>query len=211
MERLAFVLAMGVAKDARNQDATKVLKVEQPTVRPMVEGGDARNLDVQRVLKEGLTSALHMVVGDVVAMREGAPKQHEVSQAVASGMAEERDVWLKAVLEVLRGRLGCAFLMVVDAVANSKVVRRVPKVVLHSARHMVVESDAYLLVARRERRVVLPCAKGMVVGSVASLTAVEYAQKVFMEAQTSVWHMVVGRGAVFLGVPRVHVAALIAA
>lgn len=209
-EQLVFVLAMGVGRGAKSQDVTKVLKAGQPTVRPMVEGGDASNWDALKVLREGPTSALPMEVGDAVAIEEGAIKQHEESQDFASGMGEERDAKLKVASVVLKGRLVCVSLMVVGAAANSKVVIKVPKVALHSAKHMGVESDAYLLGALKELREAHLCAKDMVVVNAASLMGEGFAQKVSTEAQTFVSHMAVERGVLFRAVPRVHVAALIA-
>ncbi len=52
-----FALVMGVDKDAINQDATRALRVELPTVRPMVEERGASNRDVLKVLKARQISA----------------------------------------------------------------------------------------------------------------------------------------------------------
>lgn len=51
-----FALVMGADRDARNQDATRALRVELPTVRPMVEEGGASNWDALKVLKARQTS-----------------------------------------------------------------------------------------------------------------------------------------------------------
>ena len=50
-------MVMGADRDARNQDATRALRVELPTVRPMVEEGGASNWDALKVLKARQTSA----------------------------------------------------------------------------------------------------------------------------------------------------------
>lgn len=53
-------------------------------------------------------------------------------------------------------------------------------------------------------------ARPMVVESAVCLMVEEFAQKACMEAQISVWPMVVENGVLFLGAPRVHVDALTA-
>jgi hypothetical protein len=74
---------------------------------------------------------------------------------------------------------------------------------------MVVESGAYLLAAQKEQKEAHLCAKDMGLENAASLMRVGCAQKVYMEAQIYVLHMVVERGVLFLAVQRVHEAALI--
>ena len=71
-------------------------------------------------------------------------------------------------------------------------------------------SDAYLLVVRRVLRGALHCAKDMVVVRDVCLKVVGSVPRVFMEAQTSVLLMEVGRGVLFLDAQRVHAAAQIA-
>lgn len=48
---LVFVLVMGVVRDARNQDATRVLRAELPIARPMVEGRGANTWVALKVLR----------------------------------------------------------------------------------------------------------------------------------------------------------------
>lgn len=144
-----------------------------------------------------------MVVEGVVAFLKVALEQHVASQAFASSMVEERGAMWKDALVVLRGKLACAFHMVVDAVANSLVVQKVHRGALCSAKHMVVESVASLLAAPKVLKGVHLFAKHMGVESGVSLMVVVSAPKVYMEAQTFVLLMVVGRGVLFQDAPRV--------
>lgn len=109
-------------------------------------------------------------------------------------------------LGVLKGRLGCAYLMGVGAVVNCKDVQRVHKEALCIARHMVVGSDAHLQGVPKVRREAPHCARHMVGESAAFSMEVAFAPKVYMEAQTFVLLMVVGRGVLLQVAPRVHVA-----
>lgn len=190
-------------RDARNLDATKVPRVGRHTARPMEEGTGASTWDALKVQKVRPTTALHMVAEGVVGFLGVAPEQHVASQAFASSMVEERGAVWKDAPVVLRGKLACASHMVVDAVANSLVVQRVRRGALCSAKHMVVESVAYLLAAPKEPKGVRLFAKHMVVESGVSLMVVVSAPKVYTEAQTFVWPMVVGRGVLFQDAPRV--------
>lgn len=144
-----------------------------------------------------------MVVEGVVAFLKVALEQHVASQAFASSMVEVRGAMWKDAPVVLRGKLGCAFHMVVDAVANSLVVQKVHRGALCSAKHMVVESVASLLAAPKELKGVHLFAKHMGVESGVSLMVVVSAPKVYTEAQTFVLPMVVGRGVLFQDAPRV--------
>lgn len=100
--------------------------------------------------------------------------------------------------------------MGVEGVASFRIVQRVLKVALCIAKHMEEENDAYLLAVQRVLRGAHHYVKDMVGVSDVCLMAVGYALRVFTEARTSVLPMEVGRGALFLGAQRVHVAALIA-
>lgn len=127
----------------------------------------------------------------------------------AFDMVEGRGARLKAALEVLKDRLACAFLMEVDVVANTKVAPRVPRGVPCFARLMVVVSVAYLQDAPKVLKVAHLCARDMVEESGASLMEVGFAQRVFMEVQTSVLLMVEERGVLSQVAPRVHEVVLI--
>lgn len=83
---------MEVDKGARNLAATKELRVEQHTARPMGEGGGASSLDALRVQRERRTSAL-LMVGVVGVLIQGAPKQPVANPGCVSGMVEERGAW----------------------------------------------------------------------------------------------------------------------
>ena len=87
-EQLAFALAMGVDRDARNQGAIKVLKAVLHIVKPMEEVGGVSILDALKVRKGGQTTVLHMVVGSGVGIHQVVLKQHEASQAFALNMVE---------------------------------------------------------------------------------------------------------------------------
>lgn len=87
-EQLAFALATGVDRDARNQGATKVLKAVLHIVKPMEEVGGVSILDALKVPREGQTIVLHMVVGSGVGIHQDVLKQHGASQAFASNMVE---------------------------------------------------------------------------------------------------------------------------
>lgn len=73
---------------------------------------------------------------------------------------------------------------------------------------MEAESVVHLQGAVKELKEALHCARHMVGGSVAFTMAVAFAEKAFMEGQTSVLLMVVERGVLFQAAPRVLVAAL---
>lgn len=109
---------------------------------------------------------------------------------------------------MLKGRLGCASLMGVDAVVSTKNVQREHKGALCFARHMVVGSDAHLQGVPKELKEAPHCARHMVGGSAAFSMEVAFAQRVCMEAQTSVLLMVVERDVLLQVAPRVHVAVL---
>lgn len=144
-----------------------------------------------------------MVVGGAVVLLEVAPEQHVAGQAFASSMVGESGAMWKDALVVPRGKLACAFPMVVDVVANTLVVQRAHREALCTAKHMVVESVAYLLDAPKEPKGVRLFAKHMVAENGVSLMVVGYAPKVYMEARISVLHMVVGRGVLFQDALRV--------
>lgn len=109
---------------------------------------------------------------------------------------------------MLKGRLGCASLMEVDAVVSTKNVVRVHKGALCIAKHMVVGNDAHLQGVPKVPKVAPHCARHTVGGNAAFLMEVAFAQKVCMEALTSVLLMVVERGVLLQVAPRVHVAVL---
>lgn len=109
---------------------------------------------------------------------------------------------------VLKGRLGCASLMGVDAVVNTTNVQRVHKGAPCFARHMVVGSAAHLQGAPKVLKEAPHCARHTVVGSVAFSMAVVFVLKVSMEVLTFVLLMVVGRGVLFQVAPKVHAAVL---
>lgn len=80
---------MVVDKDAKNLVATRVLKVEQPTVRPMVEERGVSTWVALKALRGKQIIALPMVVvGDVGI--QCAPKLQGESQGFASDMVVER-------------------------------------------------------------------------------------------------------------------------
>lgn len=89
-EQLAFALATGVDRDARNQVAIKVLKAVLHIVKPMEEVGGVSILDALKVPRGGQTIVLHMVVGSAVVIPQDVLKQHEESQAFASNMVVEK-------------------------------------------------------------------------------------------------------------------------
>lgn len=150
-----------------------------------------------------------MVVGDVVDIQEVAQKRHVVNLVFASSMVGERGVRSKAAPGVLKDRLACASLTVVDDVVSSSAVLKVRRGVPHSVKRTVVERDAYLLAAQKVPKEAHRSAKGTVVGNVACLMVVGYAQKVCMEVQISVLPMEEERGVPFPVAPRVPVARLI--
>lgn len=186
-------MVMVVDRDARNLVATRVLRVEQPIVRLMVEERGVSTWVVLKVLRGKQIIALPMVVVSDVGIQVDAPRLHGESQGFALGMVVERGVRLRAAPVVLKGRLVYASLMGVDVVASTRGVTRVRKGALCSARRMVVESAAYFKAAQRVLKVALPFARDMVGESVAFLMAEAFARKVFMEVQISVLLMVVGR------------------
>lgn len=152
-----------------------------------------------------------MVVAGDVGFQVGVQKLHEVSQDFALDMEGARDVKLMVAPGVLRGKLGCASLMGVDAVVNTRDVPRVRKGALCFARHMEAGSVAHLQGVLKVQKGAHHCARHMAGGNVASSMVVVFAQRVYMEAQTSVLLMVVERGVLLLAAPKVHVAVLIAA
>ena len=109
---------------------------------------------------------------------------------------------------MLKGRLGCASLMEEDAVVSTKNVIRVHKGALCIAKHMVVGNDAHLQGVPKVLKEAPHCVRHMVGGSAAFSMEVAFAQKVCMEALTSVLLMVVERGVLLQVAPRVHVAVL---
>lgn len=125
-------------------------------------------------------------------------------------MVGGKDVRWKAALVVLKDKLVCAFLMVVDAVASMKRAQRVPKEVPCIVRPMGEGRDVYLLDAQKALKGVLLFARDMVGESAASLMGVGFAQKVYMGAQIFVLLMVVERGVLCQDAQKVPVAALIA-
>ena len=154
--------------------------------------------------------ALHMVAAGDVGFQADALKLQEANQGFVLDMAGGRGARLEAALAVLKDRLGCVFLMGVDAVVNTKGVQRVLREVPGTAKLMVGGNDAYLQDAPKELRGARRYARDMAGESAACLMAVEFAQKVFMEALTFVSPMVVERGVLCQAVQRVHVAVLIA-
>lgn len=205
-----FVLATEVGRDVKNLGATKALRAGQHTVRPMVEGRGVSIWDALKALKGGPTTALPMVEADAVAIQEVARKQRVASQGFASSMVEGRGVRWKDALVAQRGRLACVYLMVVDVVANTLIVTRVPKEALCSAKAMAVERDAYLLAAPKALRGAHPSAKPTVGENDVYLMVVGSVLKVYMEAQISVLLMAVERDALFQAAPRVLGGGLIA-
>lgn len=206
----AFVLVMGADSDARSRVATKVLRAEQPIVRSMVEEGGANTWVALKVLRGRQICALHMVAAGDVGFQADALRLQEANQGFVLDMEGGRGARLKTALVVLKDRPGCAFLMGVGAVVNTKGVQRVLRGVLGTAKLMVGESDAYLQDAPKELKGARRCARDTVGESAACLMVVEFAQKVFMEAQTFVLPMVVERGVLCQAVQRVRVAVLIA-
>ena len=87
---------------------------------------------------------------------------------------------------MLKGRLGCASLMGVDAVVSTRNVQKVHKGALCFARYMVVESDAHLLVAPKVLKGAHHCARPMVGENVAFSMTEIFALRVCMESPTFV-------------------------
>lgn len=150
-----------------------------------------------------------MAAAGGVGFQADALRLQEANQGFVLDMAGGRGARLEAALAVLKDRLGCVFLMGVDAVVNTKGVQRVLREVPGTAKLMVGGNDAYLQDAPKELRGAHHYARDMVGGSAACLMVVEFAQKVFMEAQTFVSPMVVERGVLCQVVQRVRVAVLI--
>lgn len=86
----AFALPMVEDVGVKNQTAIRELKVELPSVKPMVVVGGVDSLIVPRVQKDALVSALHMGV-DAVAVMKTAPVLPEGSPDYALDMVGARD------------------------------------------------------------------------------------------------------------------------
>jgi hypothetical protein len=205
----AFVLVTGADSDAISQVATRELRAEQHIARPMVEEEGVNTWVALKAQRGRQKIASPMVVAEDVGFQGDALRLHEASQGFVLDMAGGRGVRLKAAPVVLKDRLGCVFLMGVDAVVYTKHVRRVLRGVPCSAKLMVGEGDAYLQDAAKEPKGVRRCARDMVGESAACLMVVEFVQKVSMEGQTFVLPMVVERGVLCQAVQRVRVAVLI--
>lgn len=186
-----------------------MLRAVLHSVKPMVVGGGASTWVALKVLRARQNFALLMVVGGGVSIQKDAPRQLEASQDFALDTVEGSGVRWKVAPVVLKGRLACAFLMGVVAVASTTDVRRVPRGVPCSARHMVVGSDAYLQGATKVQKGARHYVKDMVGESAASLMVVVSVQRVYMVAQIFVLPMVVERDALCQAAQRVHVGALI--
>lgn len=109
-----------------------------------------------------------------------------------------------------RGRLDCAFLMVVADGASIQIVARGHKAAHCTARGMVVARGASLMVAAKAQRVAHLCAKHTVVGSDACLKEVVSVQRVCTGPLNTVWHMEGGSAVPCPAAPKVLVAALTA-
>ena len=198
---LADVYLMEVVGGARNLGATKELRVVLCTARPMEVAGDVNSLVAQRVQKGVQISALPMVVAE--------------------------DAVTKVVPELPGGNLDYVFVMGVARDAREKIVPRVQKACQVSASHMGEVVDAKLLDAQkgprgaqcsakhmvgvngvrppgapRVLREAPPFVRAMVEENAVHTKVVEFAVKACMEGPTSVWHMAVERGVLFLAVQR---------
>lgn len=152
-----------------------------------------------------------MVVGHAAAIRRVAVKRLEGDRDFASNMVEERGVWWKVVLGVLKDSSVCAFRMVVVGGVGFMIVKRELREVLCFVRHMAAVNDVSLAVVRRVLRVLRCFVKRMVEGSDACMKEVGFARKVFMEELIIVWLTVVERDVWYRVVPRALVGGLIVA
>jgi hypothetical protein len=117
-------------------------------------------------------------------------------------------VQCKVAFGVLRGRLDSAFLMAADAGASIQTVPKGLRAAHCTVRHMVAARGVSLMGAAEVQRGAHLCAKPMVVGRDACSTEVVSAQRVYMVARNSAWHMEVGSAVQRLAAPRAPAAAL---
>lgn len=204
------VLLTEAGRDVINLDATKVLKAALPTAKPMVVVVGVRSLVARKVQKEKQIIALLMVeatAANILAVL----KLHGASQGGASSMEVARDARLKVAFGAPRGRLDCAFLMVVADDASTRTAARGLRVAHCTARGMVAARGASLMAAAKARRVAHLCAKLMVVVSDACLKEAVSVQRVCTGLLNTAWHMEEGSAVPCLAAPRAPVAALTAA
>lgn len=201
-----YALPTEAGKDAINLDAIKELRAALPIVRPMVEVGGVNSLVAPRVLRERQIIVSLMVEAVAVNILT-VLKLHGVSLDGASSTVVGRDAQWKAAFGVLRGRLDSAFLMVVDAGASIQTVARGLRAAHCTVRHMAAARGVSLMGAAEVQRGAHLCAKPTAVGSDACLKVVVSAQRVYMGAPTSAWHMEEGNAVQHLAAPRAPVAA----
>ncbi|URE08585.1 hypothetical protein MUK42_22170 [Musa troglodytarum] len=187
---------------AKNQAVKRVLKGEPSFAKRMGVVADVNTLAALRALKAALIIALPMVVADVAAMKVAAELQ-EINLVYASGTEVGRGARGRIAPKVQKVIPDSASLMVVAGAVNFQHVQRVHRGVQCSARHMVGVNDVHFRVAPRELKGALPSARGMVEESAAHFRVEVSAPRVCMVGPYSVLPMVVGRGALFLGAPRV--------
>ena len=145
-----------------------------------------------------------VVVAAVV--RKAVHVLHVVNLACASGMEAARGARWRTAKEVQKVILASASRMAVEGAVKFQSAPRVPREAQSSVRHMVEESAAHSWVAPKELKVALLSARGTVEVSAAHFRAVVSAQRVYMGAPISAWHMEEGSAVRCLVAPRVPVA-----
>ena len=199
---LGGVYLMVAVGGVRNLAATKELRVVLCTARPMEVAGDVNTLVAQRVQKDVQISVLPMVVAEDAVMKVVAELPGGNLDCV-SGMGVARDAREKIVPRVQKACQVFAFHMVegVDAMLLS--AQKGHRGAQCFAKRMVGESGVRHQGAPRVLRAAPPSARAMVEENAVHSRVVEFALKVCMEVPTSVWHMGVERGVLYLAAQRV--------
>lgn len=200
---LAVVFLMVVAEGVRNQAATRELRAELCTARPMVVAGDVNFLVAQKVQKVAQTFVLPMVVVEDAVMMV-ALGLREGNQDCAFGMVVGRDVRKKIAQEVLKASQACAFHMEVVVDAKPQDAQKERKGARCSAKHMVVENAAQLQDAPRVLKGAHLFVRAMGVGKDVPSKVLVFVQKAFMEGPISVLRTGVVRDVLYLNAPRVQ-------
>lgn len=199
---LAVVYLMVVVGGARELAAPRELRVGLCTARLMGVVGDVNTLGAQRVLKGAQISVLPMVgVGDAVVTV--ALELPEENQDCVSAMVVARDVKKKTAQKVQKASQVFASHMEVAVGARQWDAQKGLKGARCFARHMVEGSGVQLQGAPKVLRGAHLFARAMVEGKgVHSKVVVGFVQRVCMEGPTSVWHMGVVRGVLWLSAQR---------
>ena len=199
------VLLMEAGKDAISLGAIKAPRAAQHTARPTVEVGGVSSSVAPRV-PSGRQIIVLLTVEAAAVNILAVIKLHGVGLGGASSTVVEKDALFKAAFGAPRVRLGSAFLMVVAAGASTQIVARGLRAAHCTARRMVAARGASLMAAAEVQRGAHLCAKRTAVGSDVCSKEVVSAQRVYMGAPISAWHMEEGSAVRCLVAPRVPVA-----